>query len=236
MADRIGFQQKLADVVKLAGENGMTLSVEEVEKFFEEDRLSEEQMDLVFDYLLTQKVSLPGYTRRSGTARLVGEEDETERGSALNEEEKEYMAAYLAQIGDMQPSDENEARFAYYLPKVANEAVRMHRKEIFIADLIQEGNASLVEALKEYPAGSGQEDLVMEAVKASMQLVIASQEEVERRDRRMVEKVAALDETIQRMTDELGRKVDVSEVAGEMKLTEEQIRDILKLAGEEPEE
>ena len=38
------------------------------------------------------------------------------------------------------------------------------------------------------------------------------------------------------MTDELGRKVDVEEVAGRMGLTEDEIRDILKLAGEEPED
>ena len=38
------------------------------------------------------------------------------------------------------------------------------------------------------------------------------------------------------MTDELGRKVDVQEVAARLELTEEQVRDILKLTGEEPED
>ena len=52
----------------------------------------------------------------------------------------------------------------------------------------------------------------------------------------MVEQVSRLDETIRQMTDELGRKVDVEEVAGRMGLTEDEIRDILKLAGEEPED
>ena len=52
----------------------------------------------------------------------------------------------------------------------------------------------------------------------------------------MVDQVTRLDETIREMTDELGRKVDVQEVADRLELTEEQVRDILKLTGEEPED
>lgn len=237
MADRMGFQQKLAEIVNLARENKMTLLVEEVEKFFEEDHLSGEQMALVFDYLLSQKVLLPDYTREPGTVRFSDEEEETEEsGDCLNAEEKEYLEEYLAQIGKMSPADDKEARIAYYLPKVAEKAVSMHRKEIFIGDMIQEGNASLVEALAMYPAGTGEEDRIMDTVRAAMQSLIAAQIETKRRDRRMVDQVTVLDETIKRMTEELGRKVDVSEVAGEMEMTEEQVRDILKLTGEEPEE
>ena len=38
---------------------------------------------------------------------------------------------------------------AYYLPKVVEEAVRLHHPEVFIGDMIQEGNIVLMLALKE---------------------------------------------------------------------------------------
>ena len=114
--------------------------------------------------------------------------------------------------------------------------MKMHRAEVFVGDMIQEGNASLVEALGLYPAGDGEQERVMEDVRAAMRALLASQTEMKRRDRKMVDQVTRLDETIRDMTDELGRKVDVQEVADRLELTEEQVRDILKLTGEEPED
>ena len=112
----------------------------------------------------------------------------------------------------------------------------LHREEAFIGDMIQEGNAALVEAMDLHPAGEGEQELVMADVRAAMRALLASQTEMKRRDRKMVNQVTRLDETIKQMTDELGRKVDVQEVAERLELTEEQVRDILKLTGEEPED
>ena len=54
-----------------------------------------------------------------------------------------------------------------------------------------------------------------------------------RRDKKMVERVNDLDETIKSMKEEYGRKVSVDEVAERMGITEDTVEDILKLAGEE---
>lgn len=241
MADKMSFQQKLADMMQLAQENGMRMTAEETERFFEDDGLTEEQMELVFDYLLSQKVAVQGYERKPGTVQEAAESEdgagkEETRADGLTGEEKKYLEDYLRQIGEMQPASGEEARLASYLRKVAEEAVKMHRAEVFVGDMIQEGNASLVEALGLYPAGDGEQERVMEDVRAAMRALLASQTEMKRRDRKMVDQVTRLDETIREMTDELGRKVDVQEVADRLELTEEQVRDILKLTGEEPED
>ena len=60
-----------------------------------------------------------------------------------------------------------------------------------------------------------------------------SQTEVKRRDHKMVEKVTELDEAIKSMKEEYGRKVSVDEVAERLGISEDEIEDILKLAGEE---
>lgn len=236
MADKMSFQQKLADIMKLAQENGMRMTAEETEQFFEDDGLTKEQMDLVFDYLLSQKVAVQGYVRKPGTVQESGDGEEMPGSDALSAEEKEYLEDYLRQIGELQATSEEEVRLALYLRLVYEEAVKLHREEVFIGDMIQEGNAALVEAMDLHPAGEGEQELVMADVRAAMRALLASQTEMKRRDRKMVNQVTRLDETIKQMTDELGRKVDVQEVAERLELTEEQVRDILKLTGEEPED
>ena len=98
--------------------------------------------------------------------------------------------------------------------------------------MIQEGNISLMMALDEYKEEED-EEAVMEAVRAGMQALLESQTETRRQDKKMVERVSELDETIKSMSEELGRKVSVEEVADKLGITEAEIEDILKLAGEE---
>lgn len=241
MADKMSFQQKLADIMQMARENGMCMTAEEAERFFEDDGLTGEQMELVFDYLLSQKVAVQGYVRKPGTVREAGDREEDPGAEeavtgGMSGEEKEYLEEYLRQLRELQAAAGEGAELAAWLRLVAEEAVKLHQPEVFIGDLIQEGSAALVEVLGRHAAGAGERELVMADVRAAMKALLASQAEMERRDRRMVDQVARLDEAIRQMTDELGRKVDVQEVAERLELTEEQVRDILKLTGEEPED
>jgi DNA-directed RNA polymerase sigma subunit (sigma70/sigma32) len=52
----------------------------------------------------------------------------------------------------------------------------------------------------------------------------------------MVEKVTMLDEGIKALTEELGRKVTIDELALHMGMTEEEIEDVLRLMGEDTED
>ena len=49
----------------------------------------------------------------------------------------------------------------------------------------------------------------------------------------MVDKVNELDEQIQKLTEEMGRKVSIDELSQFIDISEQEIEDILKLAGEE---
>ena len=64
-------------------------------------------------------------------------------------------------------------------------------------------------------------------------MMVEEQAETKMRDKKMVNKVSDLDEAIQKMTDEYGRKVAVDEVAERLGISADEIADILKLAGEE---
>ena len=74
---------------------------------------------------------------------------------------------------------------------------------------------------------------VLEQVRAGIWVMLESHTEEKRRDKKMVERVNDLDETIKSMKEEYGRKVSIDEVAERMGITEDTVEDILKLAGEE---
>ena len=67
-------------------------------------------------------------------------------------------------------------------------------------------------------------------------MLTEEQDELHSRDKKMVEKVSALDEAIKTLTEELGRKVTLEELAVYMGLTEDEIEDILRLTGEDADE
>lgn len=231
MKDRLEFKEKLSGILKAAQEQQGMIALEDVELYFEEEHLSQEQTDLVCEYLLAQKIAVTGYAPKGGTVKELKEEP-----VSLSDEEQSYLEEYLSDIDQMQGKSLEEARMAYYLPKVVDEALKLHHAEIFVGDMIQEGNISLMMALDECREGQEDEAAVMEAVRAGMQALLESQTETRRRDKKMVEKVSQLDEAIKSMSEELGRKVSVEEVADRLGITEAEIEDILKLAGEEVED
>lgn len=84
-----------------------------------------------------------------------------------------------------------------------------------------------------YAPGEEKKEEILKEIRASMRALLESQLEMKRQDRKMVDRVSDLEATIREMSDGLGRKVDVEEVAEKMGVSEEEIEDILKLAGEE---
>lgn len=233
MSDRLQFKEKLDGVLGLAKSQEHHISLEEVEKYFEEDHLSQEQMNLVCEYLMLQKVAVAGYVREKGT---VKEENTEEDIYPLGEEERAYVETYMSEIEQMAKGTADDARMAGYLRMVVEGAVKLHSPDVFIGDMIQEGNMSLMLALGANPDHAKEEACVLEEVRAGMLAMAEAQNETKRQDHKMVERVKELDEVIKDMKEEYGRKVSVEEVAERMGVTEDEIEDILKLAGEDTKE
>ena len=63
MAERLEFREKLAGILALCASQNNITDKTTVEEYFAEDNLSKEQMELVFDYLLSQKVIVKGYVK-----------------------------------------------------------------------------------------------------------------------------------------------------------------------------
>lgn len=228
MSGKLQFREKLSGILDLANENNKVLSVEDVEKYFEEDCLSEEQMELVYDYLMAQKIAVKGYEKTGGTILSAEEQEEK-----LAEEDRMYVQEYLEEIAAMQPHNKAEEQLKEYSPKVVEIAVEMYSQDYMIEDLIQEGNVGLMMSLE---AEDISEQQILSNIRQAMMMMIKDDEETKIHDKKMIEKVAYLDECVKNLKEDLGRKPTLDEVAVYMGLTEDEVNDILRLTGEEDDE
>lgn len=254
MKGKIEFREKLNGILTLAEEADRQITIEEVENYFEEDNLSKEQLDLVFDYLLSQKIVVKGYTKTGGTVTSGEEEEEKqEEKITFTAEEQAYLKEYAKDLEAMKPEAEGEREALYgqaaagdalaqarlvelYLKEVVEIAKEMHHPEVFLGDLVQEGNVGLLLGVAMIENVENAHEELLTEIRHGMQMLIEEQTELKDYDRKMVEKVNELDESIKTLTEDLGRKVTIDELALYMGITEEEVEDILRLAGEEPDE
>ena len=244
MEARAEFLKKLNGLVAVAKDQGDQITIDEVRAYFADAALTEEQLELVFDYLLAQKVVVKGYIKMTEAA---------EEKVTYTEEEEAYLKEYLNDLEAFkeEKAGEKESLFAkliggdasaknrlteLYLKEVVEIAKEMYHPEIFLGDIIQEGNVGLILGLDMLADVATAHETIVNQVKQCIQMLIEEHAEVKSRDNKMVEKVTMLDESIKTLTEELGRKVTIDELAVYMGMTEEEIDDILRLMGEESEE
>ena len=245
MESKTEFLKKLNDLVAVVREKGNQVTVDEVRTYFSGMDLNEEQIELVFDYLLAQKVVVKGYIKMDMPA---SEEKEV----ALTEEETAYLKEYQKDLDAFKNVTEQEMQDLFvkaingdtnaknriielYLKEVVDIAKEMYHSEIFLGDLVQEGNVGLILGVDMLTDAETAHQTITEQIRQSMQMLIEEHTELSNRDKKMVEKVAMLDESITTLTEELGRKVTIDELAVYMGMTEDEIEDILKLTGEDSE-
>ena len=245
MENKLEFLNKLNELVTIANEKEHKISIDEVKAHFEDMELTEQQFESVFDYLLAQKVVVQGYFK------MPVEEPKEE--VTYSEEEEAYLAEYLQDLQMFKEENEGERDELFakvlqrdekaksrlteiYLKEVVEMAKEMYQPEVFLGDLIQEGNVGLILGMDMLADVATARQVIVEQVKGSMQAFIEEHAELCQRDKKMVEKVNQLDEGIKTLTEELGRKVTIDELAVHMGMTEEEIDDILRLMGEESEE
>lgn len=222
MADTVQFQKKLVEILSLCESNGNEIERESVEEFFKEENLSEEQMNLVYDYLLSQKVLVKGYTK------VVNVEEIIEDSEKFSGEEMEFLRQYEEDIRMIPENDPMK----YLLPQIVNIAKELHHPAIFLGDLIQEGSFGLVMGMNQ---GADEKEMLQMA-RESMQAIVEFQTEVKIQDKKMADKVNELDDKIKELTKEMGRKITVDELAAFLEISEEEIEAIIRLAGEDLEE
>ncbi len=198
MGGRIEFREKLSGILKMAEENGCQITIDEVECYFEEEHLSKEQIELVFDYLLAQKIVVKGYEKTGGSV-TSSEENKT----VFTEEEQRYLKEYMKDIGGIREAAEEEREALFekvlegdalaksrlveiYLPEVVEIAKRLYHPEVFLGDLVQEGNVGLILGVDMIDDLDKAHDVIRREIRQAIQMLIEEQTELKNRDKKIV--------------------------------------------------
>ncbi len=243
------FQKILGEIRDIALKNGRILSGAQVVEFFSGMKLEKAQMLKVLQYLKAQGITIEGLSQQQSEE---GKDAEVRERAPLTPEEKAYFAEYKAGLqGCCEDGASAEMLFerlsqgdssakagltAMYLPVAAEMAVEYHCGEIFLADLIQEANVSLLSAL-ELPEPPVKDDTWLRA-EMRRGVMQAIEEQTQRRfeDDCLVARVEKLESAIRELTEdeEDGTgKFSIAELAVILDMDIEEMQDVLRLTGEE---
>lgn len=243
------FQKKLEEIREAALKNGKSIRGEQVVNFFSGMDLEKTQMLKVLQYLKMQGITIEG---------LKQQESEEDKGAGvrkqvpLSPEESAYVTEYKAGLqegGIGEPSVEalferlskgdNSAKAELataYLPAAADLAVEYNCEEIFLGDLIQEANVSLLAAL-ELPEPSVKDDTwLREEIRKGIVLAVEEQTQRKFADDCLVAKVEKLDSAIKELTEDEEdgtSEFSLAELAVILDMDVEEMKDVLRLTGEE---
>lgn len=116
------------------------------------------------------------------------------------------------------------------LKALAELAKTFESQELSINDLIQEANLAFLALLDGYKGTDGEfQVLVHEHVSQALQAAVSFQKQEKQVEEEVTARVNVLKEVSQIMADELGREATVEELAAKMKMTVDEVKDIMKL-------
>lgn len=154
-------------------------------------------------------------------------EEVAELTELTNEEEECLFSSYLK--GD---AIAKERLIEGNLKRVLKVSANYIGKGIPLGDLVQEGNIALLMALSEFEGTSLQQFhlYVEEKVNEMMRAMLNMEEEQENAGKKMVDRANMLSEVSKFLADELGREPSAEELANRLSMTEEEVKEIMKMS------
>ena len=236
MNKEVLFAETLEKVRSLAKEQGNCVSEEQVKDAFESLDLNNEQLQMVFDYLVKHKV---------GINEPVNVDD------YLTDEERNYLQDYLDELAALPHVSDGEKEAItisamagdisaqnrlteIYLPDVVEIAKIYTGQGVLLEDLIGEGNVALAMGTTmlgclEKPAEA--QGMLAKMIMDAMEDYIAENASNEKADLKVVQKVNKVMEAAKDLAEDFRRKVTVEELAAETKMSQNAIREAIKFSG-----
>ena len=259
MQSKIVFREMLSELKALADVQGNYLTKEDIKKFFPGDALNEEQFGLVCEYLVSQKIKVDGYEPAKKTPETAQKtvKEHAERASASNPETEkqeensetqdgegpDFLGMYLEELAEIEKLSETEEERLFfeavngdsmakstlagqYLETVYELAMTYVASELPIEDLVQEGNIGLLLALENRKQ-------VFDGIRKAMEEAVEMSQDKKDLDDEIVGRVNHLNESILSLEEDLGHKVSMSELSAYLEMPLEEIKDVLRMAGDE---
>mgnify|MGYP000647120820 CR=1 FL=1 len=249
MMDMREFQEKLEQLMELAAKQEKNLNNEQILEIFGLNQLSPQQLQSLYEYLRIQGIRIQGADLAPMDIGKALDPQEEKKPVILEAEDEQCLKEYEEMLRQF-PSEKEGEREALllqavtdvagvqerlaqlYLKEILQYARKLWRQGIYIGDLIQEGNMSLLLALAEEMPEEGKADWMEERLLAGMESWVKEQTEQKYRDESMVEKVRKLEAAIRELSDDEEQKFSVEELAAYLDMDEEEIRAVLRLTSE----
>lgn len=150
--------------------------------------------------------------------------EEIKRIPACTDEE-ELLLLGRAKAGDRAARERILEGMLHYTVELAG---KFRNKGLAAGDLVQEANMALLLALDEYEGGNFREQ-VRELAVMRLNAAVEAQSREKQAEEEVAARVNVLKDISKMMADELGREATVEELALKMKMTEDEIKDIMKI-------
>lgn len=250
--ERQEFQKKLAALGAYAKEKGSRLTMQEVQCFFADMTLTEEQFGLIYNYLASCQVIVEGYV-----AAVPGAEAAEKQELPLTSEEEHFLENYRTELPVLESLDEAELEklaceileaeeedrralararlMEQFLLEVLTAAREFCGRGTFYGDLVQEGNIGLLLALESLgtrPGGLNPLVYLRQEIRTAIRQAMEENETERQAGNLLAERLNDLSDSIRKLSDELERQISVEELSAYMDLPVEEIEELLKLAGE----
>lgn len=230
------FARTLEQVKKKAKEQNNCILKEQVREAFEELDFSEEQLQMVFDYLKKHKIGIEkpvdpdDYLTESEMDYLEEYRKELALLEKVSEGEKEAVIL-SAMAGELQA---RERLIQIFLPQVMEIARLYTGQGVYLEDLIGEGNVALtvgVTGLGAFEHAREAEGALMRMVMDAMEDCVAENMQESDKDKKVAAKVNKVAEKAKELANELHRKVTAEELAGESGMSLKSIQDAMRMSG-----
>lgn len=239
------FQEQLGEMCRLAAENDGKLTAGQLKDFLEELKPDKEKLVQLLKYFRLQGITIEG-------VELAEEERETEKPEReLTAEEKRYLKEYknslrvnfqplraeqlFRQLADGNAAAKKELS-EQYLEIAADIATEMHGGELLLADLIQEANISLLMALEQEEPRKKDDIWLRLEIRKGIRRVLEEQTQQKFSDDCLVEKVQKLESAVKDLSendDGTTSQFTVGELAIILDMEIDEIRDVLRLTGDD---
>lgn len=256
----IKFEEKLKNLVALGKKKKSILEIQEINEVFSDMELEAEQMEKIFEYLESQNIDVlrisPDTDDADDVEILLTDEDEVDMEKidlsvpdGISIEDPVRM--YLKEIGKVPLlSAEEEIELAKRMVEgdedakkrlaeanlrlVVSIAKRYVGRGMLFLDLIQEGNLGLIKAVEkfDYQKGFKFSTYATWWIRQAITRAIADQARTIRIPVHMVETINKLIRVSRQLLQELGREPLPEEIAEELDMPVERVREILKISQE----
>ena len=254
------FLEKMNELVALGKKKKSILDVQEINDFFADMELSAEQMEKVFEYLEGHNIDVLRITADTDDDvdidNMIAEEEEVDMENIdLSVPEgvsiEDPVRMYLKEIGKvpllsaereielakrMEEGDEDAKKelAEANLRLVVSIAKRYVGRGMLFLDLIQEGNLGLIKAVEKFDYHKGYKFSTYATwwIRQAITRAIADQARTIRIPVLMVETINILIRVSRQLLQELGREPLPEEIAKELDMPVERVREILKISQE----